>query len=49
MAVFWRKVGGFYQYLDVIMVVSKDKETMVRHALPILAPFRLSFEATYKK
>lgn len=31
------------------MVVSKDKETMVRHALPILAPFRLSLEATYKK
>ncbi|EEU16568.1 predicted protein [Enterococcus faecalis ATCC 4200] len=49
MAVFWRKVGGFYQYLGVIMVVSKDKETRVRHALPILAPFHLSFEATYKK
>jgi len=49
LAVFWRKVGGFYQYLDVIMVVSKDKETRVRHALPILAPFRLSLEATYKK
>ncbi|EFE17404.1 hypothetical protein HMPREF9377_00379, partial [Enterococcus faecalis R712] len=47
--VFWRKVGGFYQYLGVIMVVSKDKETRVRHALPILAPFRLFFEATYKK
>ena len=31
------------------MVVSKDKETRVRHALPILAPFRLSLEATYKK
>nr|DAK82229.1 MAG TPA: hypothetical protein [Caudoviricetes sp.] len=26
MAVSWRKVGGFYQYLDVIIVVSKDKE-----------------------